>query len=60
MKMKAAINKTYSGPINIEEVELAPPRANEILVKTKFTGWFKAYNATADQNIIERWVCAFD
>ncbi len=39
MKMKAAVCRQYKKPITIEEVNLAPPKANEVLVKTKFTGY---------------------
>jgi S-(hydroxymethyl)glutathione dehydrogenase/alcohol dehydrogenase len=39
MKMKAAICREYNTPATIEEVELAPPKEKEILVKTKFTGF---------------------
>jgi S-(hydroxymethyl)glutathione dehydrogenase/alcohol dehydrogenase len=33
MKMKAAVMTATGGPISIEEVELAAPKANEVLVK---------------------------
>lgn len=39
MKMRAAVVREYGKPISVEEVELAPPKENEILVKTKFTGF---------------------
>ncbi len=39
MKMKAAVCREFGKPIAIEEVNLAPPKANEVLVKTKFTGY---------------------
>jgi S-(hydroxymethyl)glutathione dehydrogenase / alcohol dehydrogenase len=42
MKMKAAVCRAYDQPITIEEVELAPPKEGEVLVKTKFTGWCKS------------------
>ena len=37
MKMKAAVCRAYNKPISIEEVELSPPKANEVLVKTMYT-----------------------
>lgn len=42
MKMKAAVCRAYDEPMTIEEVELAPPKEHEVLVKTKFTGWCKS------------------
>ena len=42
MKMKAAVNRAVGGPMTIEEVELAPPKANEVLIKTSYTGWCKS------------------
>ena len=42
MKMKAAVVRQHGGPITIEEVNLAPPREHEVLVKTAFTGWCKS------------------
>lgn len=39
MKIKAAVCRTYQQPISIEEVELAPPKAHEVLVKTAYTGF---------------------
>ena len=42
MKMKAAVCRAYDQPITIEEVELAPPKEGEVLVKTRFTGWCKS------------------
>lgn len=39
MKMKAAVFREAGKPIQIEEVNLAPPKEREILVKTKFTGF---------------------
>ena len=38
MKMKAAVCRKENAPITIEEVELAPPKENEVLVKTMYTG----------------------
>ena len=37
--MRAAVVRESGRPIEIEEVHLAPPKANEVLVKTKFTGF---------------------
>jgi S-(hydroxymethyl)glutathione dehydrogenase/alcohol dehydrogenase len=39
MKIKAAVCREYNTPITIEEVELAPPKEKEVLVKTRFTGF---------------------
>jgi len=39
MKMRAAVCREHGKPISVEEVHLAPPKANEVLVKTKFTGY---------------------
>ena len=39
MKMQAAVCREYKKPITIEEVELAPPKENEVLVKTAYTGF---------------------
>jgi S-(hydroxymethyl)glutathione dehydrogenase/alcohol dehydrogenase len=39
MKMKAAVCREYNAPITIEEVELAPPKTKEVLVKTRYTGF---------------------
>ncbi len=38
MKMKAAVARE-GRPISVEEVELAPPKEKEVLVKTKYTGF---------------------
>jgi S-(hydroxymethyl)glutathione dehydrogenase/alcohol dehydrogenase len=39
MKIKAAVLREYGKPVSIEEIELAPPKANEVLVKTAYTGF---------------------
>jgi len=39
MKMKAAVCREYNKPLSIEEVELAPPKEKEVLVKTMYTGF---------------------
>jgi S-(hydroxymethyl)glutathione dehydrogenase/alcohol dehydrogenase len=39
MKMKAAVCREYNQPLRIEEVELAPPKDHEVLVKTMYTGF---------------------
>jgi Zn-dependent alcohol dehydrogenase len=39
MKIKAAIVRELNKPLAIEEIELAPPKANEVLVKTAYTGF---------------------
>lgn len=38
MKMKAAVVRESGLKVNIEEVELAPPKEKEILIKTLYTG----------------------
>jgi S-(hydroxymethyl)glutathione dehydrogenase/alcohol dehydrogenase len=39
MKIKAAVLREYKKPISIEEINLAPPKEKEVLVKTAFTGF---------------------
>jgi Zn-dependent alcohol dehydrogenase len=39
MKIKAAVLREPNKPITIEELELAPPKENEILVKMAYTGF---------------------
>jgi len=39
MKIKAAVLREFNKPLNIEEVELASPKENEVLVKTAYTGF---------------------
>lgn len=39
MKMKAAVCREFNQPLTIEEVNLAPPKENEVLVKTAYTGF---------------------
>jgi len=39
MKIKAAVLREYKKPITIEEIELAPPKEKEVLVKTAYTGF---------------------
>jgi Zn-dependent alcohol dehydrogenase len=39
MKIRAAVCREANKPLSIEELELAPPKANEILVKLAYTGW---------------------
>ncbi len=39
MRMKAAVLRELDGPVKIEEIDLAPPRKNEVLVKTAYTGF---------------------
>ena len=38
MKMKAAILNAYQQPLSIEEVEIDPPKADEVLVKIAAAG----------------------
>jgi S-(hydroxymethyl)glutathione dehydrogenase / alcohol dehydrogenase len=51
MKMKAAVVRKAGGPINIEEVNLDPPKAGEILVKTKYCGY-----CHSDWSAVEDWL----
>ena len=39
MKIKAAVLREYKKPISIEEINLAPPKDKEVLVKTAYTGF---------------------
>jgi len=39
MKIKAAVLREYKQPVNIEDIELAPPKEKEVLVKTAYTGF---------------------
>jgi Zn-dependent alcohol dehydrogenase len=39
MKMKAAVLREYGKPVSVEEIELAPPKEKEVLVKTAYTGF---------------------
>jgi len=39
MKIKAAVLREFEKPVSVEEVELAPPKEREVLVKTAFTGF---------------------
>ena len=38
MKMRAAVLESFGKPLNVQEVELAPPRAGEVLVKIHACG----------------------
>lgn len=38
MQIKAAVLRKYGQPLLIEEIELAPPKEKEVLVKTAYTG----------------------
>jgi len=51
MKMRAAVCREYNKPIGIEEVDLAPPKANEVLVKTAFTGFCHSDLSAADGSL---------
>jgi len=51
MKMKAAVVREYKKPITVEEVNLAPPKAHEVLVKTQFTGY-----CHSDYSAVEGWL----
>ena len=39
MKIKAAVLREIGKPVSVEEIELAPPKEKEVLVKTAFTGF---------------------
>ena len=39
MKIKAAVLREYNKPVSVEQIELAPPKEKEVLVKTAFTGF---------------------
>ena len=39
MKIKAAVLREFNKPVSIEEVNLAPPKEKEVLVKTAYTGF---------------------
>ena len=39
MRMKAAVLREIDGPVAVEEIKLAPPNKNEVLVKTAYTGF---------------------
>ena len=39
MKIKAAVVREYNKPVAVEEIDLAPPKANEVLVRTAYTGF---------------------
>lgn len=39
MKIKSAVLREPNKPLTIEELELAPPKENEVLVKSAFTGF---------------------
>ena len=43
MKMKAAVCREFNKPISIEEVELAPPKEKEVLVKKEGCLTFPSY-----------------
>jgi S-(hydroxymethyl)glutathione dehydrogenase/alcohol dehydrogenase len=42
MKIKAAVVREAGKPISIEELDLAAPKENEVLVKFKYTGWCRS------------------
>ena len=44
MKIKAAVLRAFNEPLSIEELELAPPRDNEVLIRHVYTGF--CHNAT--------------
>ena len=39
MKIRAAVLREPGSPVNIEKIELAPPKEKEVLIKTAFTGF---------------------
>ena len=39
MKIKGAVLREYGKPVSVEDIELAPPKEQEVLVKTAWTGF---------------------
>ncbi|MFC1532398.1 alcohol dehydrogenase catalytic domain-containing protein [Thermodesulfobacteriota bacterium] len=39
MKIKAAVLREYGEPVSVEQIELAPPKEKEVLIKTAYTGF---------------------
>ncbi|MEW5722708.1 MAG: Zn-dependent alcohol dehydrogenase, partial [Thermodesulfobacteriota bacterium] len=39
MRIKGLVLREANKPMELEDLELAPPKANEVLVKTAYTGW---------------------
>ncbi len=39
MKIKAAVCREFNQPYSIEELELAPPRDGQVLVKCAYAGY---------------------
>ncbi len=39
MKMYAAVLREIGDTVSVEEIELAPPKGKEVLVKTAYTGF---------------------
>lgn len=39
MKTRAAVCRAFNKPYTIEEIELQPPKAGEVMVKVSHTGW---------------------
>ena len=42
MEIKAAVLRASKEPLNIEELELEPPRAKEVLIKHINTGFYRS------------------
>ena len=39
MKIQAAVLRDYGTPVDVEKIELAPPKEKEVLIKTAYTGF---------------------
>ncbi len=39
MKTKAAIGREFNKPFTIEEIDIDPPKENEVMIKVAHTGW---------------------
>ncbi len=42
MKIKAAVLRESNKPVSVEQIELAPPKEKEILIKTAYTGFCRS------------------
>ncbi len=39
MKMHAAVLREHGDTVSVEQIELAPPKEKEVLIKTAYTGF---------------------
>jgi len=60
IKCKAAVCWGAGEPLKIEEVEVAPPRANEVRIRVLFTGQFVGHRFTRRIHEIYLGVCHTD